>query len=115
MPVLAPFVGLDFRTGVAHSIVTPLATVKDSASAGHSNLITPLLIQAGHGEGIPDKPCWSHGINDVASPLGTITTSGGHGHSLVAPVVVKFRHDRIVQSVTDLLPTICVEFLDASR
>lgn len=115
MPVLAPFIGRDFRTGVGYSIVTPLATVKDSAGGGHSNLITPLLIQAGHGEGIPDKPRWSHGINDIAFPLGTITTSGGHGNSLVSPVVVKFRHDRIVQSVTDLLPTICAQFLDASR
>lgn len=105
-PVLAPFVGRDFRTGVGHSITDPLATVTASAGGGHSSLITPLLIQAGHGEGTPDKPRWSHGINDINSPLGTITASGGGGRSLVAPVVVKFRHDSIGQSVTDPLPTI---------
>lgn len=86
-PVLAPFVGRDFRTGVGHSITDPLATVTASAGGGHSSLITPLLIQAGHGEG-------------------TITASGGGGRSLVAPVVVKFRHDSIGQSVADPLPTI---------
>ena len=105
-PVLAPFVGRDFRTGVGHSITDPLATVTASAGGGHSSLVTPLLIQAGHGEGTPDKPRWSHGINDIASPLGTITASGGGGRSLVAPVIVKFRHDSIGQSVTDPLPTI---------
>jgi DNA (cytosine-5)-methyltransferase 1 len=105
-PVLAPFVGRDFRTGVGHSITDPLATVTASAGGGHSSLITPLLIQAGHGEGTPDKPRWSHGINDIDSPLGTITASGGGGRSLVAPVIVKFRHDSIGQSITDPLPTI---------
>lgn len=105
-PVLAPFVGRDFRTGVGHLITDPLATVTASAGGGHSSLITPLLIQAGHGEGTPDKPRWSHGINDIDSPLGTITASGGGGRSLVAPVIVKFRHDSIGQSVTDPLPTI---------
>ncbi len=105
-PVLAPFVGRDFRTGVGHSITDPLATVTASAGGGHSSLVTPLLIQAGHGEGTPDKPRWSHGINDIASPLGTITASGGGGRSLVAPVIVKFRHDSIGQSVADPLPTI---------
>lgn len=105
-PVLAPFIGRDFRTGLGHCVSEPLATVTASSGGGHSSLVTPLLIQAGHGEGTLDKPRWSHGVNDINSPLGTITASGGGGRSLVAPVVVKFRHDSIGQSVADPLPTI---------
>lgn len=63
----------------------PLGTVM-GGGAKHA-LVTPMLIQAGHGEGRPDAPRWSHGTNDIQGPIGTIMASGG-GQALASAILV---------------------------
>lgn len=69
-----------------NDITEPLRTVT-GANRGELAVVTPMLIQAGHGEGKPDAPRWSHGTNDIQGPIGTITASGG-GQALASAVLV---------------------------
>lgn len=46
------------------------------------------LVQAGHGEGKGATKRRSHGTNDIAGPIGTVTASGG-GQSLATAFMVK--------------------------
>ncbi|MDK2126467.1 DNA cytosine methyltransferase [Parachitinimonas caeni] len=57
-------------------IAEPIRTIT-SANRGEIALASPILIQAGHGEGSPGAQRWSHGHNDIQKPMGTITASGG--------------------------------------
>lgn len=58
----------------------PLYTITTKA---HTALIAPTLVQMGHGEGTTPGKRWSHGINDIQGPLGTIVASGG-GQAVMA-------------------------------
>lgn len=60
----------------AHRVDEPMRTIT-AAHRGEIALASPILIQAGHGEGTKDTPRWSHGCKDPQDPLGTITASGG--------------------------------------
>jgi len=72
-PVLA---GVGGRAGQSEprSGGEPLYTMTTKADTA---LVAPCLIQMGHGEGKTPGKRFSHGINDVQGPLGTIVASGG--------------------------------------
>ncbi|RRH82315.1 DNA cytosine methyltransferase [Variovorax beijingensis] len=59
-----------------HDIREPLRTVT-TAQRGEFMLATPVMIQAGHGEGKPGARRWSYGAKDIRDPVGTITAGGG--------------------------------------
>lgn len=66
----------------------PLRTICAQTKGGHHVLISPLLVQAAHGEGKPDGvKRWGAGSRSATDPLGTITASGGH--ALAAAVLVQ--------------------------
>ncbi|TAM23395.1 MAG: DNA cytosine methyltransferase [Nevskiaceae bacterium] len=82
-PLLVPF----GQNAAGQSPVDPLATVMPGAT--RHPVVAPLLVQAGHGEGAgTELKRWSHGINDVQGPVGTITASGG-GQSLGVAMLVQ--------------------------
>lgn len=90
-PVLAKFRG----DSPGSAIDDPMPTITGGcdcarlAGAAHAlGLISPVLIQAGHGEGNTDAPRWSYGHKDIQSPLGTVVASGG-GHAMAAAVLVQ--------------------------
>jgi DNA (cytosine-5)-methyltransferase 1 len=57
----------------------PLRTICAQTKGGHHALISPVLIQAAHGEGKADGvKRWGAGCKDASEPIGTITASGGH-------------------------------------
>lgn len=64
------------REGVA-SCRDPLSTVTAWPRGGSHAVIAPVMVQAGHGQGTPDAPRWSHGNKSVREPVGTVTASGG--------------------------------------
>ena len=59
------------------SMRNPLSTVTASPKGGSHAIVTPVMVQAGHGQGSPDAPRWSYGAKDVRDPVGTVTASGG--------------------------------------
>lgn len=66
----------------------PLRTICAQTKGGHHALISPMLVQAAHGEGKPDGvKRWGDGSRSATDPLGTITASGGH--ALAAAVLVQ--------------------------
>lgn len=66
-----------------HSIEEPLRTVT-CASRGEFALVSPALVQMGHGEREGQKPR----ALDIKTPLGTVTAGGNH-HGLVAAFLAK--------------------------
>uniref|UniRef100_UPI0025DC2118 DNA cytosine methyltransferase n=1 Tax=uncultured Xylophilus sp. TaxID=296832 RepID=UPI0025DC2118 len=54
----------------------PLRTVT-TAQRGEFMMAAPVMVQAGHGQGTPEAPRWSHGAKDIRQPVGTVTASGG--------------------------------------
>ncbi len=82
-PVGATFI-TKFNTGsVGSDMRDPIPTV---TAGGHParpstgstlGLVAATMIQAGHGQGTPDAPRWSHGNKSVRDPVGTVTASGG--------------------------------------
>lgn len=81
-PTLAKFRG----DSIGSAIDEPMPTItsgggaKRPAGAPHAlGLISPVLIQAAHGEGKADGvKRWGAGCKDAGEPIGTITASGGH-------------------------------------
>jgi len=65
-----------------HDIKNPLNTIT-TAKGGEFTLVTPVMVQAGHGEGSGESKRWGMGAKDVQSPLGTIVANGG-GHAVAA-------------------------------
>lgn len=59
-----------------HDIRDPARTIT-GAHRGELMLAAPVMVQAGHGQGTPDAPRWSHGAKSVREPVGTVTASGG--------------------------------------
>ena len=75
-PIIAPAThqGSD-RINDPHA---PLPTVT-CANRGELTLISPVMINAAHGEGKPGGvQRWGDGSKSAADPLGTVTASGGH-------------------------------------
>lgn len=64
------------RDGVT-SARDPLSTVTAWPRGGAHAVVAPVMVQAGHGQGTPDAPRWSHGNKSVRDPVGTVTASGG--------------------------------------
>ncbi|WP_367154688.1 DNA cytosine methyltransferase [Methylomonas sp. HYX-M1] len=66
----------------AHSISDPLKTITAGTKGGEFALATPIIVQAGHGEGKPGST-QRRGVGsiDMEYPLGTVVSSGG-GFSL---------------------------------
>lgn len=87
--LVTPFVAPLTHQGAdrGRSIEAPLPTIT-AAHRGEQALVAPVLVQAGHGEGRPGARRWSHGCNDIAGPIGTVTASGG-GQALAAAVLVQ--------------------------
>jgi DNA (cytosine-5)-methyltransferase 1 len=59
-----------------HDTNAPLNTIT-TAKGGEFALVTPVLIQSGHGEGSGDVKRWGMGANSVENPLGVIVQKGG--------------------------------------
>ncbi|HYQ23977.1 DNA cytosine methyltransferase [Stenotrophomonas sp.] len=78
-PILA---GVGGRAGQSEprSGDEPLYTMTTKADTA---LVAPCLVQMGHGEGKTPGRRFSHGINDIQGPIGTIVASGG-GHGVMA-------------------------------
>lgn len=82
----------------------PLPTVT-CANRGELTLISPVMVNAAHGEGKPGGvQRWGQGTKDAAEPLGTVTGSGGH--AIAAAHLVKFRFDDSGKALDEPMPTI---------
>lgn len=71
-----------------NSVRDPLSTVTAWPKGGSHAVVTPVMVQAGHGQGTPDAPRWSYGARDVRDPVGTVTASGG-GQALAVGTLVQ--------------------------
>ena len=65
----------------------PLRTQCAEVKGGHFSAVSPVLVQAGHGEGRGKTRRRSHGVNDIQGPVGTIVASGG-GQSVASALLV---------------------------
>lgn len=93
--VVAPVIAKFRADSPGSAIDEPLPTITSGgnaarpAGAPHAlGVISPVLIQAGHGEGSADAPRWSYGHKDIQSPLGTVVASGG-GHALASAYLMQ--------------------------
>lgn len=94
--IASPIIVKFRHDSIGQSVTNPLPTItaggnsKRPAGAPHAlGIASPVLIQAGHGEGTTDKPRWSHGVNDIDSPVGTVTASGGGGRMLMSAYMMQ--------------------------
>jgi DNA (cytosine-5)-methyltransferase 1 len=88
-PTIAPLV-TEHANGSTQRIWSgdePLRTQCAEVKGGHFAAVSPLLVQAGHGEGKGKTRRRSHGVNDVQGPVGTIVASGG-GQSVASALLV---------------------------
>lgn len=92
LPTITSGGGAKRPAGAAHALgmVSPILVpaTHQGADRGETMLASPVLIQAGHGEGKPGAQRWSHGCNDITGPLGTVTASGG-GCAVAAATLVQ--------------------------
>ena len=107
VPVLAPFVtehanGSNQRNMPADE---SLATICAGVKGGHFGVVTPVLLQAAHGEGAGATKRRGEGTHNILDPIGTIHAGGG-SFALIAPHLVKFRGDSGGAAADDPLPTI---------
>jgi DNA (cytosine-5)-methyltransferase 1 len=85
-----PFIVPVTHSGSArvHDIREPLRTVT-TAQRGEFMVASPVMIQAGHGEGKPGGvKRWGNGSRDTRNPMGTVTASGG-GQSVATACLVQ--------------------------
>lgn len=90
-PVIAKFRGESHGNAINEPMptITSGGNAERPAGAPHAlGLIAPVMVQAGHGEGNPDSPRWSHGHKDIQEPLGTVVASGG-GHAIAAAYLMQ--------------------------
>lgn len=85
MPELAPFIAEHANASNQRTMAAdePLRTVCAGVKGGHFSVVAPCLVQMGHGEGATPGKRFSHGINDITGPIGTIVASGG-GHGIMS-------------------------------
>lgn len=75
-PFIVPVTHTMAKHAPVWSTVDPLRTIT-TAKGGEFTVVSPVMVQMGHGEGKPGAKRWSHGINDPKGPVGTVTASGG--------------------------------------
>lgn len=76
-------------SGIAPSS-SPLGTITAWPRGGSHAVVSPTLVQAGHGEGKPGGvKRWGAGCRGVDTPLGAVTASGGGGHAIAAATLVQ--------------------------
>lgn len=91
-PVLAKFRG----DSIGHRVDEPAPTItsggnsKRPAGSPHAlGIVSPIMIQAGHGEGQPGKAQrWGEGSKSAEAPLGTVVASGG-GHAVATAYMMQ--------------------------
>lgn len=88
----------------ALDLQAPLGTVM--AEGVKHAVVTPMLVQAAHGEGAGKTKRWGSGVNDIQGPAGTCTASGSGGQALAAATLVQMRFDHDGKPVDAPLPTI---------
>lgn len=69
-----------------HDINDPLNTIT-TAKGGEFAIVSPVMVQAGHGEGSGKTKRWGEGVKSAEDSLGTIMASGG-GHAVATAVLV---------------------------
>ena len=68
----------------------PARTICASTKGGHLALISPTLVQAGHGDGTPGRVRrWGKGVKSVQEPVGAVTASGGGGQAVASAFLVQ--------------------------
>ncbi len=91
-PVLAKFRGDSVGSSVADPVptITSGGNSKRPAGSPHAlGIISPVMVQAGHGEGQPGKAQrWGEGSKAPDAPLGTVVASGG-GHALATAYLMQ--------------------------
>ena len=87
MGVIVPHLQQITQGGREHDAGDPLKTIT-TAKGGEQAVVAASLVQAGHGEGEGATKRRSHGINDIAQPLGTVTASNG-GHYVAAASLIQ--------------------------
>ncbi len=91
-PVLAKFRGDSIGTPIDEPVptITSGGNAKRPAGSPHAlGLVSPIMVQAGHGEGTPGKAQrWGVGSKDVKDPLGTVVASGG-GHAVASAYLMQ--------------------------
>lgn len=75
------------REGLTN-VQDPLSTVTAYPRGGSHALVTPVMIQAGHGDGKPGARRWIHGNTSPRNPVGTFTASGG-GQAMAVGTLVQ--------------------------
>jgi len=75
-----------------HDINQPLNTIT-TAKGGEFALATPIMVQAGHGEGSGKTKRWGDGAKSSQEPLGTITANGG-GQALAMAHLQQYYGDK---------------------
>ncbi|MGB3068474.1 MAG: DNA cytosine methyltransferase [Ottowia sp.] len=83
----APFIVNMAHGGKVEPIDKPISTIA-TEKGGCRALVTPTLVQMGHGQGHGATARRSYGANDISGSLGTITASGG-GYGLAAATLIQ--------------------------
>ncbi|SNR73555.1 DNA (cytosine-5)-methyltransferase 1 [Methylobacillus rhizosphaerae] len=90
--------------GGVRSMEDPLPTIT-TAKGGEFTVVSPVMVQAGHGEGQPGKgQRWGSGTKSAEEPIGAITTS--NGQALAAAYLARMKFDNVGADLADPLPTI---------
>lgn len=82
-----PFIVNMAHGGKIELLDKPISTIA-TEKGGCRALVSPILVQMGHGQGNGATARRSHGANDITGPLGTVTASGG-GHGIAAATLVQ--------------------------
>lgn len=102
-PILA---GVGGRAGQSEprSGDEPLYTMTTKADTA---LVTPVMIQAAHGEGRPGGvQRWGSGSKDPREPVGTVTASGSGGHAVACAHLTAMAQNVVGNDLRDPLPTV---------
>lgn len=98
-----PFIVPNNTNNVPKGASEPLPAV--TTCQGRNLLVTPMLVQAAHGEGDGPTKRRSSGAHDIREPVGTIHAGGG-SFALASASLVKFRGDSPGSAASDPMPTI---------
>lgn len=70
------------------SIHEPVRTITAWPRGGSLSMVSPVMVQMGHGDGRPGARRWSYGATSPTAPVGTVTASGG-GHAVALASLVQ--------------------------